>query len=180
MDLVSCWHLATSPHPHHRQCPPLPSNGGNIALHAVSNPVWTSPQCRRMPLPWLVEEACGHVADGHKISSAMLKRTPQLDSKIGYMSCAGSQAVRARATWTLVRIQPEDLYCMSHTLSLPPFLSIHCQIKVPKPKKKSLKQWGVWWQVEYNKSITVDEPVQDQSSPMETDIIPEDNKLGLL
>ena len=30
MDHVSCWHLATSPHPHHRQCPPcppLPSNG---------------------------------------------------------------------------------------------------------------------------------------------------------
>ena len=101
MDPVSCWHLATSPHPHHRQCPPLPSNGGNIALHAVSNPVWTSPQCHRMPLPWLVEEACGHVADGHKISSAMLKRTPQLDSKIGYMGCAVSQVVRARATYAV-------------------------------------------------------------------------------
>ena len=69
---------------------------------------------------------------------------------------------------------------MSHALSLPPFLSIHCKIKVPKPKKKSLKKLGVWWQVESNKSIMVDEPVPDQSSPMETDIIPEDNKLGLL
>ena len=58
-DPVSCWHLATSSRPHHRQSPPLPSNRGNIALHAVSNPVWTSPQCRHMLLPWLVEEACG-------------------------------------------------------------------------------------------------------------------------
>ena len=46
--------------------------------------------------------------------------------------------------------------------------------------KKSFKKWGVWWQVECNKSVMVDEPVPDQSSPMETNIIPEDNKLGLL
>ena len=46
--------------------------------------------------------------------------------------------------------------------------------------KKSFKKWGVWWQVECNKSIMVDEPVPDQSSPMETNITPEDNKLGLL
>ena len=72
MDPVSCWHLATSPHPHYRQCPPLKSNGGNIALHAISNPVWTSP-----------EEASRHEADSHKLSSAMLKGTPQLDSKMG-------------------------------------------------------------------------------------------------
>ena len=26
MDPVSCWHLATSPHPHHRQCPPKNCN----------------------------------------------------------------------------------------------------------------------------------------------------------
>ena len=57
-------------------------------------------------------------------------------------------------------------------------------INFPAPYWKELlnwiQKWGVWWQVECNKSITVGEPVPDQSSPMETDIIPEDNKLGLL
>ena len=53
---------------------------GNSSLDAVSSPVWTSSQCSRLPLPWLVEEAWGHVADG--LSSAVLKRTAQLDSKM--------------------------------------------------------------------------------------------------
>ena len=101
MDPVSCWHLATSSNPYHRQRPPLPINRGNIALHAVSNPVWTSPQCCLMPFPWLIEEACGHVTDGHKIASTMLKKTPQLDSKMVRISCAGSQVVRAHATYAV-------------------------------------------------------------------------------
>lgn len=35
MDLVSCLHLATSPHPHNRQYLPLPSNRRNISLHVL-------------------------------------------------------------------------------------------------------------------------------------------------
>ena len=52
--------------------------------------------------------------------------------------------------------------------------------KVVYALKKTFKKWGVWWQVEWNKFIMVDEPVRDKSSPMETNIIPDDNKLGLL
>ena len=86
----------------------LAKQWGNISLHAVSNSVCTSP-----------EEASGHEADGHKLSSAILKEL---------------------LNWT--------------------------------------KKWGVLWQVQCNKSIMVGE--LDQSSLMETDIIPDDNKLGLL
>ena len=136
MDPVSCWHLATSPHPHHRQCPPSQSNGGTITLHVVSNPVWTSPQCRRMTLPWFVEEACGHVADGHKLSSAMLKTTHQLDSKMGCMSCTGSRVVRVHAMCTVdPGLNPARGPLLHVTLPLSPFLSIHCQIKVSMPIK---------------------------------------------
>ena len=83
MDPVSCWHLATSPHPHHRQCPPLPSNMGKYRLACHIQPCMdltsmslhaSSMACRRGM------RACS----SHKLSSAMLKRTPQLE-KIGCM-----------------------------------------------------------------------------------------------
>ena len=179
MDPVSCWHLSTSPHPHHRQCPPLPSNGGNIALHAVSNPVWTSSQCCCMPLPWLVEEACGHVVDSQKLSSAMLKRTPQLDSNREGTGCADSQVVRAHAIYTVdPGSNPGRGHLLHVTLLSLPFLVNPLSNKGVYSLKKSLKN-GVYGGKLSNKSIMVDEPVPDQSSPMETDITPEDNKLGL-
>ena len=46
-----------------------------------------------MPLPYLVEEASWHVADGHKLSSLMLKRTLQLDSKMGCMVASWHKGV---------------------------------------------------------------------------------------
>ena len=97
--------FATSVHPHHRQCPPLPSNAGNVALHAVSNPVWTSPQCHHMPLPWLVEEACG--------------------------------------MWLTVINFPAQ--CWKELLNW-------------------TQKWGLWGQVECNKSIMVGEPVLNRAA----------------
>ena len=142
MDPVSCWHLSTSPHPHHRQCPPLPSNGGTITLHAISNPVWTS--CRHMPLPWLVKEACGDVADSHKISSTMLKRARQLDSKMRCMVCAGSQVVRAWATYT---VELGSNPARGPLLHVTPHLSLSFPVyplskKCVYASKKSLKKMG--------------------------------------
>ena len=94
-------------------------------------PVWSSPQCPCIPLPWLVEEACGHVVKGRKLSSAMLKRTPQLDSKMGYMVCGGSRVVRARAVYA---VDPGSYPARGPLLHVTPPLAIHCQIKVSIPQ----------------------------------------------
>ena len=59
---------------------PCQAMGENISLHAISKPVRTSPHVAACLFHGLWKR---HVADGHKLSSAMLKRTFQVDSKMG-------------------------------------------------------------------------------------------------
>ena len=78
------------------------------------------------------------------------------------MGCADSQVVREHATYV---VDPGSNPAGGPLLRVTP-------TSLPFPVYP-LSNGG-------NKSVMVDEPVPDQSSPMGTDIIPEDNKLGLL